>query len=386
MNFKNPKELLDFTKYHFPDNCQKHHHCTTDKTKFCKNHKYCLQFQIEYTGSILTKMEYCSKCMKNKAPDKLSKILQNYQQGIRENELSTISNSPIIPNQDGFSLNTYFERKSDSFKQKLLGRFRSCFLCSQNRKEFFKTCNKHKLCIECFNDIIKTECIPERLYCNDCCLFFGENISIKTFQMQIDDNSKQSNKNSQIVLKNNEISSPPQNSVLVSVAPDISSELVCSKTIKPNNKGCSGNLIEKSEIPNIRNSMNQSDIYSNYTSHKIHDDFKSVLIFLPSCHKCKVQGKVYGFICNHNLCLKCLCDGGYNQIFEYFKQYRAGGLKEKFNYRCPAQGCHEIISIATSMILKFIYKEDIVSERYMNDHILLNIGFYDGIDDHLIID
>ena len=370
MNNFSTKQMISFLKSTYPDNCESIHECATQRDFFCKKHSYCKQYQIDNFGEILTKMENCSNCKKSKASDRLCNLIQKYNQFDRNSafsEFPTLSNIHFDPDMDSISLPTYLIRQKDSFTQKILGQFRTCLNCNKNRKEFLKTCEKHQICVKCFNLLMEKECIPHSEICSDCCVFFLENITGKYSQIKIDVDLKQSTTLNPRIDRN--IEKPIRYTSVVD------SSSVCE-------------FMQKS-IKSV-SQLKQETIESVFQLKQ--EAIESVMIMIPKCQVCKQQGTVYGFCCNHNLCLKCLCLRGYNEIIDHLNQVCHRGFEETqiFNYHCAVQGCSKIISLATSMILKFISRENIpqnnyFSERYISDHILLNIAFYDGIDDHLIV-
>lgn len=101
--------------------------------------------------------------------------------------------------------------------------------------------------------------------------------------------------------------------------------------------------------------------------------YQSTKIQIPTCSCCFSLDEVKGFICNHNLCLKCLVYTGIQQIHDYFQLIKLEKTAAYFQffYVCPVYNCSGIIQIPCSLILR---KLDYFIER--NDEKFLNFKDY----------
>ena len=111
----------------------------------------------------------------------------------------------------------------------------------------------------------------------------------------------------------------------------------------------------------------------------------------PTCSVCKKEEKVKGFLCNHNLCLKCTVKTGITQINDFFDLYRSenGAAYFQFFYICPVEACSQCINIPCLLIMKhlaeFIDSKNNGFEKYSSyrnwsyDDWSQWISYFDGI-------
>jgi hypothetical protein len=101
----------------------------------------------------------------------------------------------------------------------------------------------------------------------------------------------------------------------------------------------------------------------------------------PVCQICNFKAEVVGFICNHNICVRCFSLAGIKQIEDYEKNSQ-GRENRIFSYRCPL--CQSLIDIPTRMIFRYLEKTKYFAEPnfdrgYFESFILPRLAFYDGI-------
>ena len=89
------------------------------------------------------------------------------------------------------------------------------------------------------------------------------------------------------------------------------------------------------------------------------------------CSICRSEDNVKGFMCNHNLCLKCIVLNGMNHINDHlnllfvtkdqipnelYNQIYGNRNSVEFFYSCPVNGCDQKVSISSELILLNLIK------------------------------
>ena len=119
------------------------------------------------------------------------------------------------------------------------------------------------------------------------------------------------------------------------------------------------------------------------------NSFNSLDSLSHKCSICEIKNKVKGFICNHNICEKCLALG-YAETFISFRNNYTSDTDHnlKFLFFCPVKNCHQTLSVPSLMMIKNIrslLKDDQFKKENQNfllfedDSINDWIPFLDGI-------
>ena len=107
------------------------------------------------------------------------------------------------------------------------------------------------------------------------------------------------------------------------------------------------------------------------------------------CTYCNEINEVKGFLCNHNLCIRCLTLTCCYQIRVFFVQYQINHNipQEAFRYNCCVYDCNEKISVPTALIIarlyKFLSQNDQLFEEFRCLIQVINewIPYFDGLTD-----
>lgn len=125
------------------------------------------------------------------------------------------------------------------------------------------------------------------------------------------------------------------------------------------------------------------------TKEKFFQRNNSTDLILPTCNHCQSTDNIKGFICNHNLCMKCLVYTCITQINNFTEIYsnEQGIVFIDFSYRCPVKECTSDISVPTKMIFKmlekFLENKDqrfMEFEKFYKKDYSLWIPYFDGLD------
>ena len=109
------------------------------------------------------------------------------------------------------------------------------------------------------------------------------------------------------------------------------------------------------KIALLKSSSPIIDLNLNETQNSISN---SVANFLIHCSCCNSLESVKGFICNHNLCMKCLVFTGIKQINDFFNLYKDERIVVAFRFLfiCPYKDCCKEINIPCNLIVNRIYR------------------------------
>jgi hypothetical protein len=238
-------------------------------------------------------------------------------------------------------------------------------------------CKKHKLCPECSHHHLESKTLPKRkIKCLNCCEYFRNSIADKNQCFKNGERNDKEEVKTDLYQKidyanEQEYEEWKQLGMLAE-------ESLSSK------KSLDSKIEEGKGIPAEESSTLKK--FSAFTKQEVENQafmYQTINSLELICGKCKSNNdRMFGFLCNHNVCLSCISDSGFREILEY-ERSKIHLNSEKFSYHCPQ--CNSTIDIPTRMIFNQLtinhqYQLYSITENYFETKIKPNLAFYDGVD------